>query len=122
MSWKHRVRDLVLAGGTLTAIACSNRDFGGACCNANGDPCCASQHCGAAVTPDCTCQMNGGTWNYSAGGGGACESSVDSGLTDSDFDDVGRFGFDSSDSDASDSGSTDADAALRDANGDVAHD
>ena len=125
MAWQHRVRDLLLAGGTLTAVACSSsNDSTVFCCNANPDPCCASQHCGGAVTPACRCQMAGGTWDDSAGGGGVCGTSMDSGFPDSSFPDTGFGDSGSNDASVRDAAPADgdADAATRDANADVAHD
>jgi hypothetical protein len=39
MGWRQRLAELVLAGGTMVASACSS-DGGVAPCNANPDPCC----------------------------------------------------------------------------------
>jgi hypothetical protein len=81
LSWEQRVREMLLAGGTLALAACSSSSAGGAfdaggdtqaesgmCCNANGDPCCPSQYCGAPVSMQCqeekACQADGGTWSY----------------------------------------------------------
>ncbi len=39
------------------------------CCNANGDPCCPSLHCGAPITTECktemVCTAAGGTYDPS---------------------------------------------------------
>jgi hypothetical protein len=86
LSWKLRVRDLLLAGGTLTTatvVACTQgADSASGCCNANPDPCCPVRACGAPVTEACQCQQGGGTWNYNAGPGGVCEHSQDAGPAD----------------------------------------
>jgi hypothetical protein len=76
MSWRRHLRDLVLAGGTIATSACSS---GGSststgtvnfCCNANSDPCCESQFCGAPVSQACLCKEQGGDWTTSAPDGG----------------------------------------------------
>jgi hypothetical protein len=75
MSWEQRLREMVLAGGALAAVGCAGGSSAGTpgpdgafCCNGNGDPCCPSNYCGAAVTPQCTekmaCEADGGTWDY----------------------------------------------------------
>jgi len=109
------MRELVLAGGALAATACSDSghlarpgaaDGGSAgdgstggtsdagtapdtsfnqCCNASSDPCCMFEYCGASLTPDCACELDGGTWNYSANGG-ACESTLEAGSADAGAD------------------------------------
>lgn len=105
MTWEQRLRELVLAGGTLAAVACSDNNrfssFGPAdggsprdasstpptydapneCCNVNPDPCCEFKYCGAPITPACECELDGGTWSSNANStGGACE--LDSGAGD----------------------------------------
>jgi hypothetical protein len=85
MTWKHYLRDLILAGGALAAGACSatSGDGGGPnfCCNANGDPCCPSDFCGQPVSDACTCKKQGGDWTTPAlgGGGFVCSMHLDSG-------------------------------------------
>jgi hypothetical protein len=70
-SWQRRLRDLVLAGGAVAAASACSSDglLGGAggtsCCNANPDPCCPVLYCGAPMTPACSCQQDGGSWDYS---------------------------------------------------------
>jgi hypothetical protein len=81
MTWKHHLRDLILAGGALAAGACSATSDGGGginfCCNANGDPCCPSDFCGAPVSDACTCKKQGGDWTTPAPDGGfACTMHV----------------------------------------------
>jgi hypothetical protein len=65
MTWQRRLADMILAGGAIAALgSCSSTGSGGVgCCNANGDPCCEYKHCGGPLTPECACQMDGGTWN-----------------------------------------------------------
>jgi hypothetical protein len=76
MSWQGRMRELLLAGGTLAAAGCSNQQpvapeeagtsssssSGGIpCCNSTDDPCCT---CGPpSTTPYCTCVHDGGVWH-----------------------------------------------------------
>jgi hypothetical protein len=80
MNWEQRLRDLVLAGGAVAAVACvdgvgagaspdpgsdgagdsgadSNVDLMSVCCNASSDPCCPSLYCGAPVPAGCTEKM-----------------------------------------------------------------
>jgi hypothetical protein len=54
MSWERRLRDLILAGGALSAIACGalEKSSGDTCCNANGDPCCPIAYCSGGVGPN----------------------------------------------------------------------
>ncbi len=88
MSWQRRLREMLLAGGSLAVAACSkvqsqsdastdaaNVIPTGECCNVNPDPCCEVVNCGAAMTAACSCQMEGGTWNPGAAvdGGPICE-------------------------------------------------
>jgi hypothetical protein len=82
MSWRLHLRDLVLAGGTIATAACSSGSSGSAgssgaggvnnffCCNANPDPCCESQYCGAPVSKECMCKEQGGDWTTHAPDGG----------------------------------------------------
>jgi hypothetical protein len=57
------------------------------CCNANGDPCCPSLYCDAAVSTACmekmACEADGGTWNFNG-----CTS--DGGAHDAGPDDHGQ--------------------------------
>jgi hypothetical protein len=53
VSWERRLRDMILAGGALTAVACGSSSSTRTsvpehCCNAGGDPCCSLQCLGAA--------------------------------------------------------------------------
>jgi|CZKU01.1.fsa_nt_gi hypothetical protein len=68
MSWEGRWRELVLARGAVAVAACTSTRSGVPCCNANGDPCCEYQYCGAPLTPACSqkmaCEADGGTWDY----------------------------------------------------------
>jgi hypothetical protein len=70
MSWEDRLRDIVLAGGTLAAVACSFGDDV-PCCNANSDPCCEVQYCGAPMNAACACEQEGGVYDPR---GNACSS------------------------------------------------
>lgn len=88
MNWKQRLKEIVVAGGTLASAACSSAssssgtvDAGGSdsaadtavmpdvnmCCNANPDPCCVHMYCGEPISTVCQsemdCQADGGTWN-----------------------------------------------------------
>jgi hypothetical protein len=58
MGWRERLRQLVLAGGSLALTGC-----GGGCCNANPDPCCSAPH-----SQECTawmaCEAEGGHNDY----------------------------------------------------------
>jgi len=96
MSWEQRLRDMVLAGGAgaLAAIGCADSSGAGVdsgsvdfCCNANADPCCRSQSCGAPVTTECTvkmaCESDGGTWDYGTQG---CGHPQDGGMSDAPVD------------------------------------
>jgi hypothetical protein len=55
MTWERRLRDMILAGGALSAVACgssssdSNSYF--ECCNATRDPCCSLGYCPGGVGP-----------------------------------------------------------------------
>ena len=90
MSWETRLHEMILAGGALAVAACGASAQGSStfspdatsergpsdaapageepdfCCNANPDPCCEYQYCGAALTPACAselaCRADGGTW------------------------------------------------------------
>jgi hypothetical protein len=86
MSWEQRLRDLILAGGTFVAAGCGKTQSqsavdasapaldawvpSGECCNANPDPCCEVDSCGAPMTPACACERDGGTWNSALSDGG----------------------------------------------------
>jgi hypothetical protein len=85
---------MVLTGGAgaLAAIGCVDRSIGNGpgvnfCCNANPDPCCESQYCGAPVNVDCTvkmaCEADCGTWDQGSGG---CSRPDDSGPGDAPSD------------------------------------
>jgi hypothetical protein len=50
MGWEQRLREMILAGGTLAAAACSKPVEPNNCCNASGDPCCA-ELCDPNATP-----------------------------------------------------------------------
>lgn len=82
VDWNRRLLEMLLAGGTLTLAACGGTvvgaggdassgddatgnpsSSGGGCCNANGDPCCTYEYCEASITPQCACELEGGTWN-----------------------------------------------------------
>jgi hypothetical protein len=72
MNWKQRFREMLIAGGVAGAyLGCSQAGSGSPgggglnfCCNANGDPCCAVDYCGAPMTPECQaekeCLADGG--------------------------------------------------------------
>lgn len=69
MNWERRLRDIVLASGSLAAACGSNANGGlNFCCNAARDPCCTYLHCGAPITPECSaelaCQVEGGTYTF----------------------------------------------------------
>lgn len=141
MTWEQRLREMVLAGGALALGACSSGSSGGAatpdagsvqdsgeadqqvgeCCNANPDPCCPHQYCGAPMTSACAqeqaCEAEGGTWNDS--NPGAC-------LYDAGESDAGAKDGASSDATATDAAPSDAapsDAAPSDTGVDTdAHD
>ena len=79
---------MLLAGGALAIAGCPGKtdeaDFdasaptdGGSdvsqgreassfCCNANGDPCCTFEYCGAPMSVACACELDGGTFAYSS--------------------------------------------------------
>jgi hypothetical protein len=89
MNWQQRLGELVLAGGVLATAGCTDSnqqassqdaspdatsddaaetidsDAVNFCCNAVADPCCSFLHCGAPLSLDCACQMDGGIWDYS---------------------------------------------------------
>jgi hypothetical protein len=89
MNWEQRLRDLVLAGGAVAAVACvdgsgaagdsgadGNVDAGfSSWCNGGSDPCCPSLYCGLPVSPACAqknadetaCASAGGKWDDFAG-------------------------------------------------------
>ena len=100
MSWKRRLCGVALAGGALSAVACSgptaspadasnagdenevNVESGG-CCNADPDPCCPQAYCGRAAGPDgpeyrvcedlrAQCDAVGGTFQMQPDGFLAC--------------------------------------------------
>ena len=75
MSWERRLREMILAGGTFVAAGCGKTQPqsgppGEFCCNANSDPCCEVNYCGAPMTPACACARDGGTWDYALPDGG----------------------------------------------------
>jgi hypothetical protein len=88
MQWRDRLRDLVLAGGAAAVAACSSSSTGPTggvpCCNANPDPCCASTYCGAAVSTQCLCQRDGGTWSYFTGQCGTADAGSGDAAADAD--------------------------------------
>lgn len=77
MSWERRLRDMLLAGGALAIAGCpgttdesgfdasapgdAGSDVSRFCCNANGDPCCTFEYCGAPMSAACACKLDGGT-------------------------------------------------------------
>jgi hypothetical protein len=97
MGWEQRLREMILAGGALAAtVGCSSSGqvaasndasvsgsssgsgsggsgsgggSSGGCCNAASDPCCEFLNCGAPLTPQCSCQLDGGAWTYSSATG-----------------------------------------------------
>jgi hypothetical protein len=93
MNWEQRLRDIVLAGGALATVGCLPVG-GGACCNANSDPCCAYLHCGAQLDEACACQLEGGTFAYSYTGPSVCTFPREGGGTG---DDAGGDGGDAHD-------------------------
>jgi len=110
VSWEQRLRDIIFAGGGLSAVACThasapdtdaasvapNTDAASVgppafCCNANGDPCCPFLYCGQPITPACACQSDGGTWSFTDGTclpseDGSLDALVDAGGTDTGAD------------------------------------
>ena len=73
-SWERRLRDMLIAGGALAIAGCpgstddsafdstdASVDGPNFCCNANGDPCCTFEHCGAPMNAACACKLDGGT-------------------------------------------------------------
>jgi hypothetical protein len=104
VSWEQRLRDIILAGGGLTAVACAQAsapDTDAAsvgppfvCCNGNLDPCCPLG-CDEPITPACAqseCQSDGGTWSFMDGTcllpseDGSLDALVDAGGTDTGAD------------------------------------
>lgn len=86
-SWQKRLRDLVLAGGTLAAAACSSNGSGNPsvpCCNANPDPCCTYQSCNAPMSPACACRLDGGIYDYSHARCGPVDAGAEGGAGLSD--------------------------------------
>jgi hypothetical protein len=73
MDWEHRLRALLLAGGTLAVIGCSSQSNDATtdnvpCGNANPDPCiCGKPDASAAAAALCdeekACQAQGGTFD-----------------------------------------------------------
>lgn len=139
MSWEQRLREMVLAGGALAAVACgdsagtagSTANEGGEdapygittlddvnfCCNVNPDPCCPVLHCGAAMNAACACQMAGGT-TTGGGANAACSFPGEAGLLDGDASgDSGPVPQDAGPSDASSEVSS-GEAGPGDAGGD----
>jgi hypothetical protein len=96
-SWELRLRAIALAGGAMTTAGCggnvavapidASSDAPGApgpdaqsvhneasnpspfCCNASPDPCCPYVNCGQPMSPACACQSDGGSFEYTQGGG-----------------------------------------------------
>src|SRR5262245_28082682 len=67
MSWRARLRDLVLAGGALSLAGCP---FGsGGVCNATPDPCCAAPE-GQACQDKRACEAAGGSLEWATDDGG----------------------------------------------------
>jgi hypothetical protein len=89
MTWERRLRDMILAGGALTAIACGSSSSSPnsdspviPCCNGGGDPCC-SLSCLGAADPDgaryhaceqslAACEAMDGSYDPNADGSFAC--------------------------------------------------
>jgi hypothetical protein len=80
MTWEHRWREMIVAGGALAATACADVEgnptdagmyFEG-CCNANPDGCCGLLYCerpDALAYASCeqqqtACQAEGGTYGF----------------------------------------------------------
>ena len=72
MAWRNRLRELILAGGTLAIGGCSGGGIGplmsGVCGNANPDPCIcgrpdASQVSAMQCDQKMACEADGGMWN-----------------------------------------------------------
>jgi len=121
MDWERRLREMIFAGGALVATACSNGqvvpeeagtppDQAG-CCNANSDPCCPVDYCGASMNPQCACEREGEVYDVvtatcapptslNGGDAGCCsgdsEAGTDGGVLDA------SLGTDAGDLDASD--------------------
>jgi hypothetical protein len=62
---------MMLAGGAVALgvgydVACTPSSEANFCCNANGDPCCAVENCGAPMNPECqaerSCVADGGDY------------------------------------------------------------
>jgi hypothetical protein len=70
MTWQHRVRELICAGGTLALSACFTSG-GPACGNANPDPCvvceCGRSSCTKPIATECDdkaqCADTNGVWS-----------------------------------------------------------
>jgi hypothetical protein len=127
MTWDRRLRELVLAGGALATAACGGSvahsvfddagsidgttgqdasdelsSGGGACCNANPDPCCPSQYCGSSPTEQCFQEMEcqeAGRWNAMTYTCEAPTPPFDSGEADSAHLDASRDAIDESSGD-----------------------
>ena len=118
VSWDRRLREMLLAGGTIATAACGGAvhgsDFdasasgdattgqdagdelsnnGGFCCNADPDPCCEYELCDASLTPQCAQELQcqeAGLWNSSTF---SCERPpVDAGPADAGVDVVSSSG------------------------------
>jgi hypothetical protein len=67
MNWQKRWREMILAGGAATVVACGSSRHPDPCGNAGPDPCCEYKYNGGPLTPECTsemaCEAEGGTWN-----------------------------------------------------------
>ena len=72
MSWKRRLSEMMLAGGAVGLCVgydegCTSSSDTVGCCNANGDPCCPVDYCGAPMSPECqaekSCQAAGGEYS-----------------------------------------------------------
>ncbi|MGH7284866.1 MAG: hypothetical protein ACRELY_25350 [Polyangiaceae bacterium] len=95
---------MLLAGGALAIAGCpgttqesdfdasasgdAGSDVSPFCCNANGDPCCTFEYCGAAMSAACACKLDGGTLiNMLVDGGGPINTCVfDAGNTNDEDD------------------------------------
>jgi hypothetical protein len=93
MSWKNRLRDLLLAGGVLALGGCNLNSM---CGNANPDPCiCGRPESDPAAKAACSakraCESDGGVWRYGSttihddgGGGPHCTSKSSDGASSAD--------------------------------------
>jgi hypothetical protein len=94
LAMNRRLREMILAGGALTATACIESTLAPTdsipCCNGNPDPCCtctgvvadfdAESECGQATA----CRAAGGTWNTGTGFDAHPHCEVEAGDADAD--------------------------------------